>query len=95
MRDVLSNVLGGHDEDSGVDQILAAAFFRKRPLQAGSSASLPRSSRSDVVVLADRRAGREKSETGFLGGARGVAPKLEDNGDERSEELPKHGGVRA
>ena len=48
MRDALSDVLGtGQDDDAGVDRILAAAFFRKRPLQAGSSAH--------VVLLADRR----------------------------------------
>ena len=47
MRDALSNVLGQQDEEAGVDRILQAAFFRKRPLQAGSSAH--------VVLLADRR----------------------------------------
>jgi len=47
MRDALSNVLGQQEEEAGVDRILQAAFFRKRPLQAGSSAQ--------VVLLADRR----------------------------------------
>ena len=47
MRDALSNVLGQQEEEAGVDRILAAAFFRKRPLQAGTSAH--------VVLLADRR----------------------------------------
>ena len=47
MRDALSNVLGQEEEEAGVDRILEAAFFRKRPLQAGSSAH--------VVLLADRR----------------------------------------
>ena len=47
MRDALSNVLGQEEEEAGVDRILQAAFFRKRPLQAGSSAH--------VVLLADRR----------------------------------------
>lgn len=50
MRDALSNVFGDQEEEAGVDRILAAAFFRKRPLQAGSSAH--------VVLLADRRASR-------------------------------------
>ncbi len=59
MRDALSNVLGQNEDDIGVDRILAAAFFRKRPLQAGSSAH--------VVLLADRRAVREGCDvTGFL-----------------------------
>lgn len=47
MRDALSNVLGQQEEEAGVDRILQAAFFRKRPLQAGSSAH--------VVHLANRR----------------------------------------
>ena len=47
MRDALSNVLGQEEEEAGVDRILQAAFFRKLPLQAGSSAH--------VVLLADRR----------------------------------------
>ena len=50
MRDALSNVLGQQEEEAGVDRILQAAFFRKRPLQAGSSAH--------VVLLADRRPAR-------------------------------------
>lgn len=47
MRNALSNVLGARDEDRGTDRILAAAFFRKRPLQAGSSPA--------VIFLADRQ----------------------------------------
>lgn len=47
MRDALSNVLVQDDEEAVTDRILAAAFFRKRPLQAGSSAQ--------VIHLADRR----------------------------------------
>lgn len=47
MRDALSNVLGERDEDGGTDRILAAAFFRKRPLQAGTSAH--------VIPLAERK----------------------------------------
>ena len=39
MRDVLSSVLAEGDEDGEArDRILAAAFFRKRPLQAGAVA---------------------------------------------------------
>jgi len=45
MREVLEHVLGG-DDDVRVDRILAAAFFRKRPLQAGVT--------PNVVHLADR-----------------------------------------
>jgi hypothetical protein len=51
MRDALSKVLDEgqcrQGDDAGIDRILAAAFFRKRPLQAGSSAH--------VILLADRR----------------------------------------
>ncbi len=52
MRDALSKVLGHEEQemDAGVDRILQAAFFRKRPLQAGSSAH--------VIHLADRRSAR-------------------------------------
>lgn len=38
MRDALDSVLAdrdGDDDVDGTDRILAAAFFRKRPLQAG------------------------------------------------------------
>lgn len=52
MRDAFSNVLGAPDDDRGTDRILAAAFFRKRPLQAGS-APVP-----TVISLADRKASR-------------------------------------
>ena len=50
MRNALSSVLGARDEDRGTDRILAAAFFRKRPLQAGASSHL-----ANVTSLADRR----------------------------------------
>jgi hypothetical protein len=50
MKDALTKALAGAGEgnDDSVDRILAAAFFRPRPLQAGSVAT--------VVSLADRRA---------------------------------------
>ena len=51
MRDALSNVLGTQD-DASVDQVLAAAFFRRRPLQAGS-VPLGSSSPNHVIRLAD------------------------------------------
>ena len=47
MRDALSNVLAAPDDDHTSDRILAAAFFRKRPLQAGASAH--------VIPLAGRK----------------------------------------
>jgi hypothetical protein len=49
MRDALARALDrtGEDDGDNVDRILAAAFFRKRPLQAGSSAH--------VVRLSERR----------------------------------------
>jgi hypothetical protein len=67
MREALWNVLGQQHEEPGVDRILEAAFFRKRPRKAGSSAS--------VVSLADRReaaALRANGTTDFLvcGGGR-------------------------
>lgn len=52
MRDAFSNVLGGPDDDRSTDRILAAAFFRKRPLQAGSGPVSP------VISLADRKVPR-------------------------------------
>ena len=39
-------------EERGVDRVLAASFFRTRPLQAGSQ---------PIADLADRRARREQS----------------------------------
>lgn len=72
MRDAFSNLLSTGDSsdsnaDDGVDRILATAFFRKRPMQAGAS--------SNVVLLADRRSwgpadrdARTETITGFLGG---------------------------
>jgi hypothetical protein len=55
MRDALSNVLGERDDDGGTDRILAAAFFRKRPLQAGTSAH--------VIPLAERKSPRAQLPT--------------------------------
>ncbi len=69
MREALSKVLTsgeGQTVDAGVDRILAAAFFRKRPLQAGSSAHA-----GQVVLLADRRSpatARVMTTDGFLVG---------------------------
>ncbi len=48
MRDALSNVLFEDHADESTTRILAAAFVRKRPLQAGSSAmtnGVPRAAR--------------------------------------------------
>lgn len=52
MRDALANVLGEPDDDITVDQVLAAAFFRKRPLQAGT-APCGGTSGQHVIRLAD------------------------------------------
>lgn len=53
MKEALTKALssGGKDNavDSSVDRILAAAFFRSRPLQAGTQAP--------VIRLNDRRPG--------------------------------------
>ena len=62
MRDALSNVLGERDDDRGTDRILAAAFFRKRPLQAGTT--------PNVILLADRKAPRAPIPTSFDRGDR-------------------------
>jgi hypothetical protein len=48
MQDVLSAALREEESDAD-DRVLAAAFFRKRPLQAGSSPM------ASVVRLADRQ----------------------------------------
>ena len=49
MKDALSKVLEMKDSrDSGTDRILAASFFRTRPLQLGSSPAV-------VVQLDERR----------------------------------------
>lgn len=50
MKEALSNALAGATDgtEASVDRVLAAAFFRSRPLQAGSVAT--------VVSLEDRRA---------------------------------------
>jgi hypothetical protein len=62
MRDALSNVLfEDASAEEPVTRILAAAFFRKRPLQAGSVAH--------VVPLVDRKSVRGGGdETSFLQG---------------------------
>jgi hypothetical protein len=77
MRDALSKVLRDHEaEDSSVARVLAEAFFRRRPLQAGAvpgvGHSVPgRASRGlparNVVSLVDRKAIRERCD-GFLHG---------------------------
>jgi hypothetical protein len=48
MKDALTKVLVQASDDTSVDRILAASFFRSRPLQAGTVA--------DVVSLEERRA---------------------------------------
>ena len=62
MRDVLSNVLVRVQEDDAEEasttRILAAAFFRKRPLQAGSSAL------TNVVPLVARKPSGDAGVTG-------------------------------
>jgi hypothetical protein len=72
MRDVLSEVLASPSEDS-VDRILAAAFFRKRPLQAGCSAH--------VISLADRPRGAAFDRSGAALGL-GRSPMLKAAPDE-------------
>lgn len=62
MRDALSNVLGERDDDRSADRILAAAFFRKRPLQAGTT--------PNVIPLADRKAPRAQIPSFFDRGDR-------------------------
>jgi len=49
MKDALARVLAAptDTQDAHVDRVLAASFFRPRPMQAGTVAS--------VVSLADRR----------------------------------------
>lgn len=49
MQDVLSAALKEEASDAD-DRVLAAAFFRKRPLQAGSSPMV-----ANIVRLADHR----------------------------------------
>ena len=48
MREALANALAGAIDETSVDRILEAAFFRKRPLQAGAQPV-------NVVSLNDRR----------------------------------------
>lgn len=64
MRDALSKALGPATAiDASVDRILAAAFFRKHPLQAGSSAN--------VIALSTRSA-RSTSLSGVNGETGGL-----------------------
>ena len=50
MKDVLTKVLAALDrDDASVDRIMAASFFRPRPMQAGATAP--------VIHLDDRRSG--------------------------------------
>ena len=47
MKDALTKVLAGLDrDDSSVDRIMAASFFRPQPMQAGATAQ--------VIRLAER-----------------------------------------
>jgi hypothetical protein len=46
MKDALTKVLVATKDDASVDRIMAASFFRSRPLQAGSTA---------VVIRLDER----------------------------------------
>jgi hypothetical protein len=49
MKDALTKVLVGLDrDDASVDRIMAASFFRPRPMQAGTTAP--------VIRLDERRA---------------------------------------
>jgi hypothetical protein len=47
MKDALTKVLAQGSEDASVDRIMAASFFRPRPMQAGTTAT--------VIDLQDRR----------------------------------------
>lgn len=47
MKDVLTKVLVALDHDASVDRIMAASFFRPRPMQAGATAQ--------VICLDERR----------------------------------------
>lgn len=48
MKDALTKVLVQSADDASVDRIMAASFFRPRPMQAGSAAP--------VIRLDERRA---------------------------------------
>ena len=48
MKDALTRVLMTTSDDESVDRIMAASFFRPRPLQAGTTAQ--------VIRLDERRA---------------------------------------
>ena len=51
MKDALTKVLAGVDrDDASVDRIMAASFFRPRPMQAGATAQ--------VIRLDERAASR-------------------------------------
>jgi hypothetical protein len=54
MKDALTKVLAQTTDDASVDRILAASFFRSRPMQAGTTAQ--------VIRLDERRTnGRSSS----------------------------------
>jgi hypothetical protein len=54
MKDALTKVLAQTSDDSSVERILAASFFRTRPMQAGTTAQ--------VIRLDERRTnGRSSS----------------------------------
>jgi len=49
MKDALTKVLAATTDDVSVDRIMAASFFRPRPMQAGATAQ--------VIRLDERRSG--------------------------------------
>jgi hypothetical protein len=54
MKDALTKVLVALDrDDASVDRIMAASFFRVRPMQAGTTAT--------VISLEERRTARSSS----------------------------------
>jgi len=50
VREALANALNGSGDAISVDRILEAAFFRKRPMQAGTQPV-----KQNVVSLSERR----------------------------------------
>ena len=42
MKDALTKMLGQTSNDASVDRIMAASFFRTRPMQAGTTAPVIR-----------------------------------------------------
>ena len=50
MKDALTRVLLQTNDDANVDRIMAASFFRPRPMQAGATA--------EVIRLDERRNAR-------------------------------------